>query len=1038
MFSLIPLIKFDGEPTTLDKEASASTELSEEIVLPIPVFIDDNVSLIKDKLCLYISETKLMFPPFLRLSVEIRGKMFRLTNDQMSIVQLLDDVERERLTELGGPEGPDELGGLDGPGGLVELGGPRRSGELVLIVSNLIDELMKDSAESIYTAVSSGDLTKFIEYKKDYPKLREDYFTLALKIALYKINPIFYSSFEGDIESGMEDILSEMTKIGNFVSKAYEDLDDYIKLAKDIKLPIDSLEIIKDANIINANYSVELNKNIDIVKIFNTFELNEEIPFIGIGGQYINKKNPVVRLFKKENKTVISEREIKDFYVTENKKRGVVSYRKIKGIVFKIKIPESTNYTTLLINERGSISINMKPNKSRIFVQQLLYGSIRDLIIKLRGGINHIHFNLVNLSVNIETNFYIDIDQFSVVVKRPSINRFLIELKDILAKELISLLYKKEITINMRDNPYSKNSSIIGIMGISGMWRVLTIFNHIVILNRLTSNLTGKEVTSEPTEFLRDIKERSNIKKLKELGIKVKSTNCQKQRQPILLTETTKKISPKKGSYPLVHEGNTYICPLEEYPYPGFTNENIICCFKKDQRNKEAYLRNIGVTIVRKETDAKKHIITTEKLLEDGRLGVLPQVLRNGLEKTLGIKNLFRLGVLQDRNSLINALALDKDKTRFLDELRVFADKNKEFLKINGDITDNITRNPKIVLLVASYYTNLNYIVFDSEYLECSLQIVTDNDADYIVLLKRDMNWELIVEKEAVAEGKAVADGKVTEGKAIEGKDVIKKQFPVDHKLIKFMKEYYEATCKKVDYYPRNYPYKKLPYFRDLISKIVVQSQIINENRLVNFIQTESGALIPIREEMIKLGIPFRWLSETELPSLETQIAQLTNIDEPPIGILTGPAETEVVGVLSNTGVPIPVVHSKYSDYKGNLPIITSFMGDMNFFFDKNVNWTRTIDLPSIDDLKREFSDYLWDINEDLREDIITVVTDPKTSNKQKFLKLKEMIPQKYNRNELIMELIVENEFSNILNDSVPSKFVERHPTYTEDVIYEW
>jgi hypothetical protein len=1008
MFSLIPAIKFDGEEPT------------DPPILPIPIFIDDNVSAIKDKLCLYISETKLMFPPFLRLSVEINGIAYRLTNDKMSIVQLLDERPSEGLSTEG----------LSTEGLSTE--GLSPEGHVTVIVSNLVDELINDSAESIYTAMSSGDLTKFTEYKVSYPKLREDYFILALKIALYKINSVFYSNFEGDIESGMEDILSEMTKIGNSVSKTYEDLDDYIRLSK--RSVITENEIDKDAIIINTNYTVELNKNIDIVKIFNTFELNEEIPFIGIGGQYINKKNPVVRLFKKESKTVIGEREIKDFYVTENKKRGVVSYRKIRGVVLKIKIPESTNYTTLLINERGSISINMKPNKQMTFVEQLLHGQIRDLIIKLRGGINHIHFKLVNLSVNIETNFHIDIDQFSVVVKRPSINRFLIELKDILAKELISLLYKKEITINMRDNPYSKNSTVVSIMGVTGMWRVLTIFNHIVILNRLANlGLTGKEIP-EPENVLRDIKERSNIKKLKELGIKVKSTNCQKQRQPILLTETSKKISPKRGSYPLVHEGNTYICPLEEYPYPGFTNENIICCFKKDQRNKEAYLRNTGETIVRKETDAKKHIITTEKLLEEGRLGVLPQALRNGLEKTLGIKDLFRLGVLQDRNSLINALALDKDKTRFLDELRVFAEKNKEFLKIKGDITDNITINPKSVLLIASYYTNLNYIVFDSEYLECSLQVVTDNEADYLVLLKRDTNWELIVEK--VAE--KGADDKAADGKAAE---VVKKQFPVDHKLIKFMKEYYEASCKKVDYYPRNYPYKKLPYFRDLISKIVVQSQIINENRLVNFLQTDNGGLIPIREENVKLGIPFRWLSETQLPTLNTQISQLTSLNEPPIGIITDKGITDkegvVIGVLSNTGVPIPVVPTKFSDYKGDLPNVYE-VGNLNFFFDKSINWSRTIDVPSVDDLKREFSDYLWDINEDLREKILTIVTDPKTSNKQKFLKLKEMVPQKYNKNEIIMELIVENEFSNILNDSVPSKFIERIPTYTEDVIYEW
>jgi hypothetical protein len=49
----------------------------------------------------------------------------------------------------------------------------------------------------------------------------------------------------------------------------------------------------------------------------------------------------------------------------------------------------------------------------------------------------------------------------------------------------------------------------------------------------------------------------------------------------------------KKKTYSLDYEGKTYVCPNKEYPYPGFTNENIVCCFKKDQRRRQAFARNM-------------------------------------------------------------------------------------------------------------------------------------------------------------------------------------------------------------------------------------------------------------------------------------------------------------------------------------------------------------------------------------------------------------------------------------------------------------
>ena len=81
------------------------------------------------------------------------------------------------------------------------------------------------------------------------------------------------------------------------------------------------------------------------------------------------------------------------------------------------------------------------------------------------------------------------------------------------------------------------------------------------------------------------------------------------------------KKSGKKlvDSYPLIYKGARLICPTEEYPYPGFTQKNAICCFTKDQRNNDKYISNMGldkdgISIKKKNGTSKQYILTTDKI----------------------------------------------------------------------------------------------------------------------------------------------------------------------------------------------------------------------------------------------------------------------------------------------------------------------------------------------------------------------------------------------------------------------------------------
>lgn len=525
MLTLTPLVRFKN---------------ADPINLPIPIYLDDTLSIILEKLTLFQSEEKFMFPPYLRVEILYNNKVTELELGE-TIVAHFDKTNTPFIQEVA-PE---------------------------IIVTNLIDELKTGEAESFYLGMTNGNSTLFDELKKNYLLLREDYLVLALKIVLYGINPIVYSTFEMDIETATEDILSEISRITSGITKVYDKLGDYINLSKEIVFRGNPQDFI----VTNAIWSVDFGKHLDIVKIFNTFVLNESIPFIGIGGQYIGKKNPVVRLFRVDGQRIVQDKELRDFYITENRKRGAVTYKTVKGLMFKIKIPESTAFASILVEPNGHIWINMKPNKKINEVTQILEFGIRDLVNRLKGGTNHIHFNLVTISVNLETDSYIDMDELSVTAKRPSISRTLFELKDIVSQDLLSLLYKNTVTVNVRDNPYKANSSIISVLGIRGIWQIISIYLQMLVLDRLyTSQI--------PSTVKQQVKERSNIKRLKELGVKVKSTNCQKQRQPIIV-DPLAEMPAETGEYPLEYNGNTYICTTKEYPFPGFTNENILCCFKK-------------------------------------------------------------------------------------------------------------------------------------------------------------------------------------------------------------------------------------------------------------------------------------------------------------------------------------------------------------------------------------------------------------------------------------------------------------------------
>jgi len=377
-----------------------------------------------------------------------------------------------------------------------------------------------------------------------------------------------------------------------------------------------------------ANPSVRYLK---LQNIFDILELSDIIPLIAFNDN--PRTTPKIKVYNHLIEHV-SENTIRSWIFNEKKKLQQVSYKKIRGLMIKYHIPnlntlESSinNYITLLLDEMGSITVkitldedNTRSLNDIIDIITLQVNSFIKILNQLTGIfisvqqlplVNKSNILVHSLNAKLETTIAINKTKFKKILTKYEISK-IFEAKDIMnpkdkRQEIISIYYKRfgkreiddssqpterlGITVNIKDNPYKSNSSSIIVYGAYNLNQLQTIVNEIMITSILSEETTISKNIFEDSESEEEtetvIKERKqNIKLLREKGIKIFSTKCQKTRQPIMITDQNKN-SPdisKDDQRFLDHKGAKYYCPNDDYKYPGFTVDNILCCFKKPGR----------------------------------------------------------------------------------------------------------------------------------------------------------------------------------------------------------------------------------------------------------------------------------------------------------------------------------------------------------------------------------------------------------------------------------------------------------------------
>lgn len=382
----------------------------------------------------------------------------------------------------------------------------------------------------------------------------------------------------------------------------------------------------------------------DLALVFRTFALSTDVPFVAISGTFFARKQPLLRIHN-ELLSVVSEDALKSWFITERKRAGQWSYKKIKGLLFKVSLRGGA-FASVSVDANGTLTIKLLEDD----IQPTAFRSLQDiwdvvkdpleaLVAQLNGtaqafrgtGRLSIAWHRTRaVSARFTSTQRLNKQSMAdVLSKHRILSDNVFEQKDTLGQDTFSLYYKRTgypdlladdqperrgITVSIKDNPDRLNSSVVTVYGAFSSMQVNVILEDVRAVCALAKQLDAPSTGDDDSDFEvseeeHKIRTKSNIKALKEQGVKVLSTNCQKQRQPVVV-DAEAAVVPFPDSYPLIHDGKKYVCTNPQYPFPGFTNENIVCCFKKDQRRKEPFIRNMQSESLEILVQPSNHVIT--------------------------------------------------------------------------------------------------------------------------------------------------------------------------------------------------------------------------------------------------------------------------------------------------------------------------------------------------------------------------------------------------------------------------------------------
>lgn len=346
----------------------------------------------------------------------------------------------------------------------------------------------------------------------------------------------------------------------------------------------------------------------------------------------------------------------------------------------------------------------------------------------------------------------------------------------------------------------------------------------------------------------------------------------------------------------------------QEYPYFGYTKKGFPCCFNKKPKE----------TVELKNKTKSSHTITTNKILDNNRIGLLPEPINLIFNESYR-----RQGVNQTNSSFLSVIlkALNINRVS-IEERKKIAENisEKKYLQLNGIsnvfsyneykeyLASNKWLDHKLTEEIVSHMYKINIIVliYDDNESKISCKINRyDNDFNeklpYVVVLKQNEAYELITKENT---------------KLFQQNDI--------KKII----DIYDFSCKAIE--PSDYPLtvskviSKLPK-----DKLINYKQVINKNGSVNFLINDY--IVPVKNTK-----PINKIKEVDNIKKQEAIKQRDFLNS--LSTIKGLETYRVIGqVIKKNKVVALMIKSKLIVPVKTSPIIPDLEVVNNNYYD-NIN----------------------------------------------------------------------------------------------------
>jgi hypothetical protein len=488
----------------------------------------------------------------------------------------------------------------------------------------------------------------------------------------------------------------------------------------------------------------------------------------------------------------------------------------------------------------------------------------------------------------------------------------------------------------------------------------------------------------------------------------------------------------------------------------GFTTEGYPCCFNEIRMD---FSLNENELL-------KQHILKTDSVLSNQRIGILPDILHKMFNKFNG-GDFVRIGVINHSFIYIVIFIL---KTKYKINITTSYDlanyinenvSEIEFRNINNEndvktktemmeMIINNTINEKIEKLLRKFLMikfNINQVIFDIPFVKNKSTIVYDyknikidcsiekrKDCSYVFLMKKDIYYEIIIQTN----------------------NGIQCVFNKENNkiLIEFIEKYINETCIKKIELPETYIYESLYSLKEITmyllnTKFEIKYQVMNDFNKIVYVGTKNKVLIPIKSEYKVENLQEIKINEIEM-NVDKIITEYNEINKI-IDKRKGTRKLKVIGytkdgLMTNFGIVIII------------PNLTPHLNiDMNILkIDNNITKNIEIKTPYDEyyEMTMKIKRYIYDIkiklgilfskNEELVKYIETIIKDTKMSRYKKikiiekilwkfdeYIKFKTIVKQEnfieFIINSIAIEIVNDTIEMNILNNNIVLEYLDSY-----------